>query len=96
VFYNRVKGDMQTAVAKLGFESVAIAQPSLLMGDRTALGQPTRAGEVWATRLLAPLMRLVPRGVRPIGASAVASALLAAALTAAPGVHILSSGDMQR
>jgi hypothetical protein len=34
--------------------------------------------------------------VRPIKASAVASALLAATLAAKPGVRILSSGDMQR
>ena len=34
-----------------------IAQPSLLVGDREALGQPARPGEVWATRLLRPVMR---------------------------------------
>ena len=51
VFYNRVKGEMQAAIATLGFESVTIAQPSLLVGDRAALGQPVRAGEVWATRV---------------------------------------------
>ncbi len=96
VFYNRVKGEMQAAIAQLGYESVVIAQPSLLIGDRAALGQPTRTGEVWITRALTPLMGLVPRGVRPIKASAVAAALLAATLSATPGVRILSSGDMQR
>ncbi len=96
VFYNRVKGEMQAAIALLGYESIVIAQPSLLIGDRAALGQPTRAGEVWINRLLRPWMGFVPRGVRPIKARAVASALLAATLTAAPGVRILSSGEMQR
>jgi len=96
VFYNRVKGEMQVAIAELGYESVVIAQPSLLIGDRSALGQPTRAGEIWITRLLNPIMGLVPRGVRPIQANAVATALLAATLAAKPGVRILSSGDMQR
>ena len=96
VFYNRVKGEMQAAIAQLGYASVVIAQPSLLIGDRTALGQPTRGGEVWINRLLNPWMGLVPRGVRPIKASAVAAALLAATLDATPGVRILSSGDMQR
>jgi uncharacterized protein YbjT (DUF2867 family) len=96
VFYNRVKGEMQAAIAQLGYESVVIAQPSLLIGDRAALGQPTRSAEVWITRALTPLMGLVPRGVRPIKASAVAAALLAAMLSNAPGVRILSSGDMQR
>jgi len=96
VFYNRVKGDMQAAVSQLGYESVVIAQPSLLLGDRAALGQPTRGGEVWAARLLGPVMGLVPRDVRPIRASAVAQALLASTLAAKPGVNRLSSGDMQR
>jgi len=95
VFYNRVKGDMQAAVAQLGFDAVVFAQPSLLLGNRAALGQPTRTAEVWVARLLTPVMRLVPRGVRPIQASAVARALLDATLAARPGVRILSSGDMQ-
>lgn len=96
VFYNRVKGEMQAAIVQLGYESVVIAQPSLLVGDRAELGQPVRAGEVWLTRLLNPVMRLVPRGVRPIQASAVASALIAATLSGQPGVRTLSSGDMQQ
>ena len=95
VFYNRVKGEMQAAIAQLGYESVVIAQPSLLVGDRAALGQPTRAGEVWITRLLSPVMGLVPRGVRPIRAGAVASALLENTVAAKPGMCILGSGEMQ-
>jgi uncharacterized protein YbjT (DUF2867 family) len=95
VFYNRVKGEMQAAVAALDFDSVAFAQPSLLLGDRGALGQPARSGEVWATRLLGPVMGLVPRGVRPIQARAVAQSMLAATLEGRKGVHVLDSGAMQ-
>ena len=95
VFYNRVKGEMQAAIAQLGYESVVIAQPSLLLGDRAALGQPARSGEIWAARLLGPLGWIVPKGVRPIPAPAVASALLAAILDTKPGVRVLKSGAMQ-
>jgi uncharacterized protein YbjT (DUF2867 family) len=95
VFYNRVKGEMQAAVAQLGYTSVLFAQPSLLVGDREALGQPARPGEVWATRLLRPVMRLVPASVRPIEARTVAQALLRATLDAKPGVQVLSSARMQ-
>ena len=95
VFYNRVKGEMQVAIAQLGYESVVIAQPSMLLGDRVALGQPARSGEVWAARLLGPLGWIVPKGVRPIPARTVASALLAAILDAKPGVRVLKSGVMQ-
>lgn len=95
VFYNRVKGEMQQAVGRLGFESIVIAQPSLLLGDRASLGQPVRSGEVWVARLLGPLMRLVPRSVRPIQASAVAAAMIDAVLAARPGVRMLPSAEMQ-
>ena len=95
VFYNRVKGEMQAAVTLLGYTSVVIAQPSLLLGDRAALGQPSRISEVWAARLLEPLGRVVPKGIRPIAARTVAAALLAAMLEAQPGVRVLKSGDMQ-
>ena len=95
VFYNRVKGEMEAAVGGLGFDSVVFAQPSLLLGDRASLGQAPRSGEVWATRLLGPVMGLVPKGVRPIQARAVAQAMVEAALTGARGVRVLGSADMQ-
>ncbi len=95
IFYSRVKGEMEIAILQLGYDSVVIAQPSMLSGDRAALGQPPRSGEVWAARLLAPLGWIMPRNVRPIPASAVASALLAAILAPKPGVQVLKSGAMQ-
>ena len=96
VFYSRVKGEMQAAVGQLGYESVVIAQPSLLLGDRAALGQPARSGEVWAARLLGSIGWMVPKALRPIPARAVASALLAAMVEAKPGaVRVLKSGAMQ-
>jgi len=95
VFYNRVKGEMEDAVAQLGYESVVIVRPSLLLGDRAALGQPARSGEIWATRLAGPMGKLVPKAVRPIQARAVASAMIAAMLAAKPGVLVLGSGVMQ-
>jgi uncharacterized protein YbjT (DUF2867 family) len=95
IFYNRVKGEMQAAITQLGYESVVIAQPSMLLGDRAALGQPARSGELWAARLLGPFGWIVPKGVRPIPARAVASALLSAILEAKREVRLLKSGAMQ-
>jgi uncharacterized protein YbjT (DUF2867 family) len=94
IFYNRVKGEMQLAVAELGYDSVVIAQPSLLVGDREALGQPTRGGEVWARRLLGPLSALVPAGIRPVRASDVAAALIRGVLAAPPGVSFVENRAM--
>jgi len=91
VFYSRVKGEMQDAIAALGFESLVIVQPSLLVGDRTALGQPVRAGEVWGARL----MGWLPKSVRPVSATRVAEGMLHALASPALGVHLLRSGDLQ-
>jgi uncharacterized protein YbjT (DUF2867 family) len=96
IFYNRVKGEMEIAIMQLDYESVVIAQPSLLLGDRAALGQPPRSTEIWAARLLAPLGWIMPKSVRPIPARTVASALLAAMLDPKPGVRVLKSGAMQQ
>jgi len=96
IFYNRVKGEMEEALTGLGYESVVLARPSLLVGDRESLGQPTRAGEVWAARLLRPLLPIVPASVRPIAATAVAAAMVDALDHAEPGTRVLSSADLQR
>ena len=95
VFYNRVKGDMEASVASLGYASTTFVQPSLLLGDRAALGQPERRIERFAVRLGTPLLGLIPRSVRPIRADVVAASLIAAVAIGQPGVHRIVSGDMQ-
>jgi len=95
VFYNRVKGEAEHAIAALGFESMVIARPSLLLGDRTALGQPTRPGEQIAAALTSPLGWLMPRSVRPIEAAVVARALMRSVQRGEPGLFALSSGVLQ-
>lgn len=93
VFYNRVKGELEDALAALGFEALVIARPSLLVGDRTALGQPERPGERQGERLARWLGPLVPRNLRPIPAAQVARALLGA-VRQAQGLKCLLSGEM--
>ncbi len=94
-FYNRVKGEMEAAVAALGFDSVVIARPSLLAGDRAALGQPLRTGEQLALWLTAPIAGLIPKGVRPIKARTVARGMMVALRQQQPGVRIVESGELQ-
>jgi uncharacterized protein YbjT (DUF2867 family) len=94
IFYSRVKGELEQAVAALGFEGIVIARPSLLRGERAGLGQESRPLEelgVVAGRLLGGL---VPRNHRPIEAASVATALLAR-VPVARGREVLLSGDMQ-
>ena len=95
VFYNRVKGEMELAVSALGFDTVVIARPSLLDGERDALGQPTRRGEQLALQVMRLLKPLIPRNYRAISDALVAKALVEAVQAGRPGVQILLSGQMQ-
>jgi uncharacterized protein YbjT (DUF2867 family) len=95
VFYNRVKGEMELAVSALGFDTVVIARPSLLDGERDALGQPTRRGEQLALKVMRLLKPLIPRNYRAISDAHVANALVEAVQAGRPGVQILLSGQMQ-
>lgn len=94
-FYNRVKGEMEVALAGLGFASLVIVRPSLLAGDRTVLGQPQRPGEQFALALTAPLSALIPKAWRPISAANVARAMRRALADARPGVRIVESAELQ-
>ena len=94
IFYNRVKGELEEALAELPFDGLVIARPSLLAGDREALGQPGRPAERAAmavSRLLGPL---VPANYRPVAAADVTRALLRR-VPSARGRVLLLSGEMQ-
>lgn len=91
IFYNRVKGEMEQALAGLGLRHLLIARPSLLLGNRRALGQPARPGEHVAQALMPTVGWLIPRKWRPIAADAVAAALVEALPTAPKGVQVLES-----
>lgn len=94
VFYNRVKGELEAALAALGYDGLVIARPSFLAGDRAALGQPVRGGETLALRVSTWLRPLIPANYRSIQARDVAAALLRA-VPAAQGRAVLLSASMQ-
>lgn len=54
IFYNRVKGEMEEAVKRIGYQSVKILRPSLLLGHRKEFRLAERIG-VW----LSPLINLL-------------------------------------
>lgn len=92
VFYNRVKGEVEQGLRALGFDSLAIAQPSLLLGERAE----SRFGEqiaVAASRWLKPLLR--PLASRPIEGEVVARALVAIAHDPPKGAEVYHSGRLQ-
>lgn len=94
IFYNRVKGEMEHAISRLGFDSLVFARPSMLIGNRVALGQTERRGE----RLALIFMKfgaLIPANYRAIEAVRVARALVHAVKTTEKGTRVLLSGEMQ-
>lgn len=95
IFYNRIKGEMEDALATLGFSTLVIARPSMLAGHREALGQPTRRGESYALALTRVLRPLIPANYQSIQAEDVAAALVHTVRTAQPGAYRLLSGEMQ-
>jgi uncharacterized protein YbjT (DUF2867 family) len=92
VFYNRVKGEVEDAVSKLGYRMVCIFRPSFLAGDR----KQSRHGEQIALATLKRLPFLLPKKYRPVADVAVARAMIDAAKREEPGVHIIESDRMQR
>ena len=94
VFYNRVKGEMENALASLGFTGLVIARPSFLAGNREALGQPARSGEKLALAVSRWLAPLIPDNYKSIDGTAVARALLRA-VPSSRGMQVLESGAMR-
>ncbi len=95
VFYNRVKGEMEDALKRLSYQTLIIARPSMLTGDRKALAQPERPAERYVSLTMAWLKPLIPANYRAITAVQVAHALLAALQSTDRGTRVLLSGELQ-
>jgi uncharacterized protein YbjT (DUF2867 family) len=93
VFYSRVKGETESAIRRLGFQSVQIFRPSLLLGERPEF----RLGERIAS-LVAPLLSVLLIGrlrcYRPIRAQTVARAMVNLAREAPRGPNVFEYDAM--
>lgn len=90
-FYLRVKGEVEDAMAGIGFDRVDILRPGLLLGTR----KEKRSGEAIA-QVLAPLSNLLLLGTlrryRAVAAEAVAGAIVKLTEETAPG-HFIHEHD---
>jgi uncharacterized protein YbjT (DUF2867 family) len=84
--YLRVKGDLEAAIMALGFPSVTVVRPSLLLGDRKEF----RLGEELAMRL----SWAFPRRYRAVHVRDVVRALVNAAIEDRPGVRVIENTDI--
>lgn len=86
-YYLRVKGELETAIALLPFETIVFLRPSFLIGERKEFRLGERIG-VPLARAFKYLLFGPMRIFRAIPADDVATGMVSAALHAPPGRHI--------
>ena len=84
--YASVKGEIEAAVAELGFASVLALRPSILDGDREESRPLERVGLAFA-RALSPVLGKY----KPTSALAVARTMIAKSKEAPPGAHVIDA-----
>ncbi len=93
-FYNRVKGEVEEALKKIGFQSLYIFRPSLLLGER----QEKRLGEDVAKKMYAMLDKIFVGPLKKysgIEASQVALSMMRMAKSDKPGIVVLESDEIK-
>ena len=85
-FYSRVKGEMEEALRGMKWPSLAIFRPSVIAGERAESRPLERLGE--------HLLRLAPATWRPVAASDIATAMVAVAIEAPPGLTVVESSQI--
>jgi uncharacterized protein YbjT (DUF2867 family) len=93
-FYLRTKGETERDLQALGFETLEVLRPSLLLGERSER-RPAEAMGIAVTRGLSALMVGRLRSYRPIPADQVAAAMVAGLLQGKPGVHVRSHDEIE-
>ena len=88
VFYLRVKGEIERDLAALGFTSLVIARPSLLIGGPRSSARTLEAVGLFLGEHLAALL---PRRYRAVSTGNVARALFVDALRSPAGLHLIES-----
>lgn len=91
IFYNKVKGEVEEAIGKIGFTTFHIFRPSLLMGDRSE----SRSGEEAGKIFFKYLGFLVPRKYKGIDSVKVARAMQQLAAKPQQGIYIHESEYLQ-
>jgi uncharacterized protein YbjT (DUF2867 family) len=92
VFYLKVKGETEQALGALGFASLVIARPSLLIGGTRGDARPLEAFGLFLGKQLASLL---PRRYQAITTRQVAQSLLDGCLSVPAGLHIIESEQLQ-
>lgn len=87
VFYSRVKGEVELALAAMGFARLDILQPGLIIGPR-AERRPVEAFLQWLTPLLDPLLLGSLARYGSVPAEVIAGAIVRLSERVVPGVFV--------
>ena len=91
IFYNQVKGQLESAICDIGYQHLGIFRPSMLSGQRNEY----RLGEQFGTLVMNALAFMLPKKYRVIKANKVANAMLAYAEHPPLGITITQSDQLQ-
>lgn len=89
-FYLRTKGETEEAVRQIGFDSLVILRPSLLLGERNE----KRVGEQLAQKILPKISFLIPGKYVPVHAKDVAKKIVEELHSENESVKIISSEEI--
>ena len=90
IFYTRMKGELDEAVAKIGFSNLIILRPASLTGPR----ENRRLAEEITVPILNLLTRFVMKNYHPISGETVAKAMINTALRNTGGKTIYEGGEV--
>lgn len=94
IFYNRVKGEIETELKALNYNTLHILRPSLLLGDRKESRAGEKIGEV-LIGIFKPLMIGPLKKYRAIDSEKVVNAMLALARKSEKGTFVHNSDELQ-
>jgi uncharacterized protein YbjT (DUF2867 family) len=92
VFYSRMKGELEDAVAKLNFRKLIIVRPSILDGNRTE----KRIGEKIGLYVSRFLTRLILKKYRPTPIGVLASKMIQLSVDQSEGNRIVEGLEIFR
>ncbi|MBS1624277.1 MAG: NAD-dependent epimerase/dehydratase family protein [Bacteroidetes bacterium] len=90
LLYTKVKGQIEDAIAQLGFERLAILRPSLLLGERQGY-RPAEAMATWVSDKLSFVFKGALKRFKPIEGDIVAQAMVHAVQKPYTGVRLVEN-----
>jgi uncharacterized protein YbjT (DUF2867 family) len=94
-FYLRTKGLMEQELSELGFDSLGIYRPSLLLGSREE-SRPLERISILGYRLIQPIYPRFLQTWQPIEARDVARMMVVHALHPSKGIRIFANSEMHK